>query len=115
MQYVANVSLPILQNQPKVPQDVKDRVSALMQGMAQKPDIDPRSLTQYKPEYAWNYEIGSHCNLINHRLHLDMAVFLTEVRDQQVSRMAENGLGRITVNAGRSRAVGCELAASVRH
>lgn len=114
MKDVAKVTLPILQSQPMVPQDVKDRVSALLEGMAQEPNINPRSLSQYKPEYAWNYEIGSHCNLINHRLHMDMAVFLTEVRDQQVSRMAENGLGRITVNAGRSRAVGCELAASAQ-
>lgn len=112
MQDVAAVTIPVLQNQPMVPGEVKDKVTRLLQRMATQPDINTRALSQYKPEYAWNYEAGTHLNLLGRRLRMDAAVFLTEVRDQQVSRMADNGLGRITVNAGRSRAVGCELAVS---
>ena len=112
MQDVADVTIPVLQNQPMLSEQVKAQVTSLLQGMATQPDVDVRTLCQYKPEYAWNYEVGTHLNLLGNRLRLDASAFLTDVRDQQVSRMAENGLGRITVNAGRSRALGCELAAS---
>ncbi|MGN0232849.1 MAG: TonB-dependent receptor [Bacteroidaceae bacterium] len=111
MQDVAQVTVPVLQEQPAVPADIKEQVTGMLNGMAAQPDINLRDLCQYKPEYAWNYEAGTHTNLLDRRLRMDVAVFLTEVRDQQVSRMADNGLGRITVNAGRSRAVGCEISA----
>lgn len=112
MQDVAEVTIPVLQEQRAIPADVKEQVTALLQGMATRPDINVRALCLYKPEYAWNYEVGAHLNLINHRLRLDASAFLTEVRNQQVSRMAANGLGRVTTNAGRSRAIGCEVTAS---
>ncbi len=112
MQDVARVTIPVLQNQPAIPANVKEQVAELLKGMATQPDINARALCLYKPEYAWNYEVGAHLNLINHRLRLDASAFLTEVRNQQVSRMAANGLGRVTTNAGRSRAIGCEVTAS---
>lgn len=111
MQDVADVTIPVLNKQPAIPGNVKKQVTDILKGMAAEPDINIRSLSQFKPEYAWNYEVGTHLNLLEHRLRMDASAFLTEVRDQQVSRMAENGLGRITVNAGRSRAMGCELQA----
>ena len=111
MQDVAKVTIPVLENQPAVPADIKKQVTGMLMGMATQPEINIRDLCQYKPEYAWNYEVGTHINVLNRRLRMDAAVYLTEVRDQQVSRMADNGLGRITVNAGRSRAVGCEFSA----
>ena len=111
MQDVAEVTIPVLENQPAVPADIKKQVTGMLMGMATQPEINIRDLCQYKPEYAWNYEVGTHINVLNRRLRMDAAVYLTEVRDQQVSRMADNGLGRITVNAGRSRAIGCEFSA----
>ena len=111
MQDVAEVTIPVLQEQRAIPENVKQQVTDLLKGMATQPNINTRALCQYKPEYAWNYEIGTHLNLLNHRLRVDASAFLTEVRNQQVSRMADNGLGRITVNAGRSRVAGCELSA----
>lgn len=111
MQDVAEVTIPVLQSRPDIPANVKEQVTGLLQGMAQEPNIDMRTLSQFKPEYAWNYEVGTHLDLANRRLRVDAAAFLTEVRDQQVSRMADNGLGRVTVNAGRSRAAGCEIQA----
>ena len=66
--------------------------------------------TKYKPEYSWNYEIGSHMTMFDGRLQADVAAFYMDTHDQQISRFAASGLGRITVNAGKSRSIGGELA-----
>lgn len=71
-------------------------------------NIDVKSATLYKPEYSWNYEIGSHLTLLNGKLQADLSAFYMDTRDQQLSRFAESGLGRITVNAGKSRSLGAE-------
>lgn len=108
MRDVCDVTLPVLQSQPAVPADTKAQVSGILQQMATAPDYDISALTLYKPEYAWNYEIGTHLNLFDHRLQLDLSAFYIDTRDQQVSRMSENGFGRVTVNAGKSRSAGVE-------
>ena len=69
---------------------------------------DVAQATAYKPETAWNYEIGTHLNLFGGRLKTDMAAFWIETHDLQLSQMAESGLGRITVNADQSRSIGME-------
>ncbi len=66
----------------------------------------------YKPEYTWNYELGSHLTLWNGKLQADLAAFYMDTQDQQISKFADSGLGRMTVNAGKSRSIGAE--ASVR-
>lgn len=70
---------------------------------------DARASVEYKPEQTWSYEAGTHLNLCNHRLQLDAALYLMETKDQQISRFADSGLGRETVNAGESRSLGAEL------
>ena len=67
-----------------------------------------REATLYKPEYSWNYEIGTHLTLFGGKLQTDLAAFYMDTRDQQISRFADSGLGRITVNAGKSRSIGAE-------
>lgn len=69
---------------------------------------DVRKATLYKPEYTWNYEIGTHLTLWGGRLLADISAFYMDTRDQQISKFAESGLGRITVNAGKSRSYGAE-------
>lgn len=69
---------------------------------------DVREATRYKPEYTWNYEAGTHLTLWKGSLQADLAAFCMDTRDQQISRFAGSGLGRITVNAGRSRSYGAE-------
>lgn len=65
----------------------------------------------YKPEVSWNYEVGSHLNLFNHALHLDLSAFYMKVKNQQLSVMAGNyGFGRMMVNAGKSHSCGIEAA-----
>ena len=61
-------------------------------------------------ETAFYYDMGSHLTLFDGRLTADLSAFLMDTRDQQIARFAEKGLGRITVNAGRSRSLGGEAA-----
>ena len=69
---------------------------------------DIENTTTYRPEYSWNYEIGSHLTLCNGKLQTDLAAFYMDTHDQQLSRFSERGLGRITTNAGKSRSIGAE-------
>lgn len=86
----------------------KDLINEMFPDAGENPDA--RSATEYKPEQTWNYEIGTHLNLFNNRLRTDAALFWLETRDQQISRFAgASGLGRETVNAGKSRSLGAEL------
>lgn len=73
------------------------------------PEPDVEATTIYRPEYSWNYEAGAHLSFFNSKLNLDLAAFYMDTRDQQVAKFSENGLGRITVNAGKSRSTGAEL------
>ncbi len=74
--------------------------------VVESPDV--AQAAYYKPETAWNYEIGSHLNLFDGRLKADLAAFWIETRNLQLSQMSESGMGRITVNANRSRSIGME-------
>ena len=65
----------------------------------------------YKPETSWNYEVGSHLNLFDHSLQVDLSAFYMKLRNQQLSVMAGNyGFGRMMVNAGESHSCGFEAA-----
>lgn len=67
----------------------------------------------YKPEVSWNYEFGTHLNLFNNQIQLDLSAFFMQIRNQQLSVMAENfGYGRVMVNAGKTQS--CGLEASLR-
>ena len=72
----------------------------------------------FKPEYAWNYELGGHFNMGGElsdgdlkvaKVQLDAALFYSRIFDQQIARFAPSGLGRMMVNAGKSRSLGGEL------
>lgn len=63
----------------------------------------------YQPETSWNYEIGTHLNIFDETLLLDLCAFYMQVRNQQLSVMAGTyGYGRMMVNAGRSHSCGIE-------
>ncbi len=71
---------------------------------------DIRNTISYKPETSWNYEAGTHLNLLGNSLHVDAAAFFMQVRNQQLSVMAGTyGFGRMMVNAGKSNSYGVEL------
>ena len=64
----------------------------------------------YKPEESWNYEVGTHLNLFDNLLHLDLALYYMQIRNQQLSIMSPRyNYGRIMVNAGKSHSCGAEL------
>lgn len=63
----------------------------------------------YRPEYSWNYELGTHLNLARGALQVDASTYIMTIRNQQIARFADTGLGRKMVNAGRSRSYGAEL------
>ena len=63
----------------------------------------------YKPEESWNYELGTHLNLFDNRLHADVTFYYMQVRNQQLSIMEPNSnYGRMMVNAGKSHSCGVE-------
>lgn len=70
---------------------------------------DAAKTITYKPEYSWNYELGTHLNLLERRMHIDAALFYSKIYDQQIARFANSGLGRMMVNAGRSHSYGAEF------
>lgn len=85
---------------------------------AMRPDmteIDVESVTGYKPEYSWNYEIGAHFSCWEGRIHTDIAAFYIDVRNQQLTVFPEGTTtGRMMTNAGRTRSAGAELAITAR-
>ena len=65
----------------------------------------------YKPEESWNFEVGTHLNLLEGHVHLDAALYYMKIRNQQLSVMSPAyNYGRIMTNAGKSHSMGAELA-----
>ena len=96
-------------NNPYVPAGHVDMIMGLVRnGMPSIESPDVQKETFYAPETSWNYEIGSHLNFFDGRLKADLAAYWIETRDLQISQMAESGLGRVTINADKSRSIGME-------
>lgn len=75
-------------------------------------DID--KVVAYKPEEAWNYEVGGRFHLWNHRISADASAFYMDCRDRQLTVFPDGTTtGRVMTNAGKTRSFGCELAARV--
>lgn len=77
---------------------------------AHMPEVPSLSSLFYKAEEAWNYEMGGHLKFADNVLQVDYTVFCVETKNRQLARFAESGMGRVTVNAGRSRSIGFEIA-----
>lgn len=88
---------------------MKDMIDQMLKNrMPQAPDV--KEATTYKPEYSWSYEVGTHLTLWEGKLWADLAAFYMDTRDQQLSQFIGSGLGRVTVNAGKSKSYGAEAA-----
>lgn len=92
---------------------VRDIMKSAMEKEAGEGAGDIAEACKYKPEYAWNFEVGTHLDLWQRRLQVDASVFWSEVTDLQLSEMTNSGLGRVTVNAGKSRSIGTEVSARI--
>jgi iron complex outermembrane receptor protein len=66
-------------------------------------------LYPYKPEYSNNIELGIKNNLLNNRLYLNIAIFLTHVNDAQVPTLILPDAITITRNAGKLTSKGIEM------
>lgn len=81
-------------------------------GSQSSASYDEASVTTYDPEYSWNYEVGAHLKTNDGRLNVDVAAFLIECRDQQLTVFPEGQTtGRMMSNAGESRSYGAEISA----
>ena len=92
-------------NMPMMADKLKPIISAAMPQM-EMPEVD---VVSYNPEFSWNYEIGTHLTLADRTLMLDGALFYNRINDQQIARFAPSGLGRMMVNAGKSKSYGGEV------
>lgn len=97
-----------------MPQAVIALISSGLDQMPTPQETDVKHTVRYKPEYSWTYELGTKLSFFEGALRADAAVFLSTVRDQQISRFSPNGLGRMMVNAGRSRNWGVEASVSAQ-
>ena len=74
---------------------------------------DEASVTTYKPEYSWNYEVGGHLRFAQGRVNLDFAAFWIECKNQQLTVFPDGtATGRMMSNAGASRSQGAEVSLS---
>lgn len=67
----------------------------------------------FKPEYNWNYELGTKLSLLNERLTVDLCLFYIDWRDQQIAQIVP-GVGNIQRNAGHSVSKGMEFSMMAR-
>ena len=75
---------------------------------------DINDIVGYKPEKAWNYEIGGHFESANRRVRGDLALFYIDCRDRQMTIFPDGTTtGRIMTNAGKTRSLGAEASLSV--
>ena len=64
------------------------------------------SLTSYRPEYSWNYELGFKGDIVKNVLQAEAAVFFVDVQDVLITQFVESGQGRMLKNAGHAQSIG---------
>lgn len=80
-------------------------------GGTQKYDVD--EIISYQPETSWNYELNYSATFPGANLHMDVAAFIINCRNQQITIFPDGmTTGRMMANAGRSRSMGVEVAGS---
>ena len=82
-----------------------------MMGVGMQYDVD--KMVSYKPEKAWNYELGGHFECWGGRVQSDMDVFFMDCRDRQLTVFPPGTTtGRMMTNAGKTHSWGAEFALS---
>lgn len=82
-------------------------------GISQSYDAD--QILSYRPEWSWNYEVGTHLDFPSAGLRIDLSAFYIDCHDQQLTVFPDgNTTGRMMTNAGRTRSVGAEAAIAWR-
>ena len=92
--------------------DVLQQQLMTMMGIGVQYDID--KMVGYKPEKAWNYELGGHFECWGARVQSDLGVFFMDCRDRQLTVFPPGNItGRMMTNAGKTHSWGAEFAMSV--
>ena len=92
--------------------DVLQQKLMKMMGIGMVYDVD--KMVGYKPEKAWNYELGGHFECWGARVQSDLGVFFMDCRDRQLTVFpAGTTTGRMMTNAGKTHSWGAEFAMTV--
>ena len=92
--------------------DVLQQRLMKMMGIGMEYDVD--KMVGYKPEKAWNYELGGHFECWGARVQSDMGVFFLDCRDRQLTVFPPGTTtGRMMTNAGKTHSWGGEFAMTV--
>jgi outer membrane receptor protein involved in Fe transport len=92
--------------------DVLQQRLMKMMGIGMQYDVD--KMVGYKPEKAWNYELGGHFECWQSRVQSDLGVFFMDCRDRQLTVFpAGTTTGRMMTNAGKTHSWGAEFAMTV--
>lgn len=77
-------------------------------------DGNIRNALAYKPEQTWNYELGTRGTFRDGLLTAELALFLMDIKDVQLTQFVNGGSGRILTNAGKGRSYGVEVSLGLR-
>ena len=92
--------------------DVLQQRLMKMMGIGVQYDIN--KMVGYKPEKAWDYELGGHFECWDGRVQSDLDVFFMDCRDRQLTVFPPGTTtGRMMTNAGKTHSLGAEFAMSV--
>ena len=92
--------------------DVLQQRLMKMMGIGVQYDVD--KMVGYKPEKAWNYELGGHFECWENRVQSDMSIFFMDCRDRQLTVFPPGTTtGRMMTNAGKTHSWGAEFAMTV--
>lgn len=92
--------------------DVLQQRLMKMVGIGVQYDVD--KMVGYKPEKAWNYELGGHFECWGGRVQSDMDFFFMDCRDRQLTVFPPGTTtGRMMTNAGKTHSWGAEFAMSI--
>ena len=84
-----------------------------MLGVGLQYDVD--KMVGYKPEKAWNYELGGHFECWQGRVQSDMNIFFMDCRDRQLTVFPPGTItGRMMTNAGKTHSWGGEFAITLK-
>jgi iron complex outermembrane receptor protein len=70
--------------------------------------------TPFLPEYVASYEAGLKVDLFDNKVQASAALFRSDIRNQQISRLLPTVSAILIDNAGRTRADGVDLALTVK-
>lgn len=92
-----------------VQQELQMKLMEKMPGYTPSVPYSVSDIISYRPEKSWNYEVGTHVQCADGRVHTDLALFYIDCRDQQLTMFPEGTTtGRITTNAPKCRMWGAE-------